>query len=219
MLRVLRKANQDLLQHLHVVALLLVLIASIVLICKSLWIKASAKWLNVNVTISLIDQPFNFLKSCIYGLLPLFDWTVGSRQEHIGWREGGGIKAPPDGNQTRVAASTVALYVGTLTTRLSVPKHHLFFISIHWCLKTFVARLQETWVVLRRRNALMSLMVGQKRDLSIFTEPEIFLPVLQLQTWAVVDGQAGESATLLFLPVPTLRHCEREALHVSVLVH
>ncbi len=29
--------------HLHVVALLLVLIASIVLICKSLWIKASAK--------------------------------------------------------------------------------------------------------------------------------------------------------------------------------
>ncbi len=28
-------------------ALLLVLIASIVLICKSLWIKASAKWLNV----------------------------------------------------------------------------------------------------------------------------------------------------------------------------
>ncbi len=63
----------------------------------------------------------------------------------------------------------------------------------------------------------MSLMVGQKRDLSIFTEPEIFLPVLRLQTWAVVDGQADESATLLFLPVPTLRH--RESLHVSVLVH
>ncbi len=32
-----------------IVLLLLVLIASIVLICKSLWIKASAKWLNVNL--------------------------------------------------------------------------------------------------------------------------------------------------------------------------
>ncbi len=29
----------------------IVLIASIVLICKSLWIKASAKWLNVNVCV------------------------------------------------------------------------------------------------------------------------------------------------------------------------
>ncbi len=33
------------------IALLLVLIASIALICKSLWIKASAKWLNVNIYI------------------------------------------------------------------------------------------------------------------------------------------------------------------------
>ncbi len=32
--------------HLHAVALLLVLIASIVLICKSLWIKVSAKGLK-----------------------------------------------------------------------------------------------------------------------------------------------------------------------------
>ncbi len=34
------KKNWDLLQHLRIIALLLVLIASIVLICKSLWIKA-----------------------------------------------------------------------------------------------------------------------------------------------------------------------------------
>ncbi len=31
------------------VVLILQLIASIVLICKSLWIKASAKWLNINI--------------------------------------------------------------------------------------------------------------------------------------------------------------------------
>ncbi len=40
--------NGDLLQHLRIIALLLVLIASIVLICKSLWIKASAKCLNIS---------------------------------------------------------------------------------------------------------------------------------------------------------------------------
>ncbi len=37
-------------QHLRIIALLLILIASIVLICKSLWIKASAKLLNVRCT-------------------------------------------------------------------------------------------------------------------------------------------------------------------------
>ncbi len=46
-----------------------------------------------------------------------------SQQVQVGhvdswWREGSGIgKGPRDGNQTRVAASTVALYVGALTTR------------------------------------------------------------------------------------------------------
>ncbi len=33
-----------------IIVVLLVLIASIVIICKSLWIKASAKWLNVMYT-------------------------------------------------------------------------------------------------------------------------------------------------------------------------
>ncbi len=48
--------------------------------------------------------------------------TVKSRQESIGWREGGGIgKGPRDGNQTRIAVSTDVLYVDALTTRLSVP--------------------------------------------------------------------------------------------------
>lgn len=54
------------------------------------------------------------------GFLPLFNRTVENRQESIGWRQGIG-KEPQDGNQTRVATSTVALYVDTLTTRLSVP--------------------------------------------------------------------------------------------------
>ncbi len=47
---------------LHVAALLLVLIASIVLICKLLWIKASAKWLNVNAILFCIKK----LKSFCY---------------------------------------------------------------------------------------------------------------------------------------------------------
>ncbi len=33
----------------HIIALLLVLIASIVLVCKSLWIKASAKLINLKI--------------------------------------------------------------------------------------------------------------------------------------------------------------------------
>ncbi len=42
--------------HLHIFALLLILNASIVLICKSLWIKASAKLLNVNVNVNYKDN-------------------------------------------------------------------------------------------------------------------------------------------------------------------
>ncbi len=49
-------ATLDLSQHLHIVALLLVLIASIVLICKSLWISVSAKWLNVNNTYTAVQK-------------------------------------------------------------------------------------------------------------------------------------------------------------------
>ncbi len=48
------KANWDL----HIIALLLILIASIVLICKSLWIKASAKC-NVNKILSAHRQQCN----------------------------------------------------------------------------------------------------------------------------------------------------------------
>ncbi len=42
-------------QEEDIVALLLVLIASIILICKSLWIKASAKWLNVKTHDSYLN--------------------------------------------------------------------------------------------------------------------------------------------------------------------
>ncbi len=53
--------------------------------------------------------------------MPLLDRTVENRQESIGSREGGVIgKGPRDGNRTRVTASTVALYVSILTTRLLV---------------------------------------------------------------------------------------------------
>ncbi len=52
----------------------------------------------------------------------LLDRTVESRQESIGGREGGGIgKGPRDRKQTQVAVSTVVLYIGALTTRLSAP--------------------------------------------------------------------------------------------------
>ncbi len=42
-------------------ALLLILICSIILICKSLWIKTSAEWLNVNVTVIFARFPFREL--------------------------------------------------------------------------------------------------------------------------------------------------------------
>ncbi len=56
--------------------------------------------------------------------MPLLDRTVENSQESIRWREGGVIgKGPRDGNRSRVATSTVALYVGTLTTRLTMYDH------------------------------------------------------------------------------------------------
>ncbi len=53
-------ANRDSSQHLDIIALLLDLIASIVHICKSLWIKTSAKWLNVNNKYSFT------IEKCLY---------------------------------------------------------------------------------------------------------------------------------------------------------
>ncbi len=38
---------------LFLAVLILQLIASVVLVCKSLWTKASAKWLDVNVKVSI----------------------------------------------------------------------------------------------------------------------------------------------------------------------
>ncbi len=44
-----KKAHQDLSQHLHIMAFMLILIACVVIICKLLRIKVSATCLNVNV--------------------------------------------------------------------------------------------------------------------------------------------------------------------------
>ncbi len=46
----------------------------------------------------------------------LLDRKVESRQESIGWREGGGIgRGPRDRNRTRVAVGTAVLYFGALS--------------------------------------------------------------------------------------------------------
>ncbi len=53
----------------NLIANQMILIASIVLICKSLWIKASAKWLNVNVLIRTVCLGKHHYRSCSYVLL------------------------------------------------------------------------------------------------------------------------------------------------------
>lgn len=51
--------------------------------------------------------------------MPFIDRTVGRQQKSTGRRDGSRIgKGPRDGNQTWVAVTTTALYVGTLTMRL-----------------------------------------------------------------------------------------------------
>ncbi len=59
---------QDLSQHLHNIAFLLVLIASVILICKSLWVKSSAKCLNVNVVVVVIIIITIITKTGLYSL-------------------------------------------------------------------------------------------------------------------------------------------------------
>ncbi len=68
------------------------------------------------------------------------------RQESIGWREGGGIsKGPRDGNRTWVTVSTVVLYVGALTTRLSASTQNIAFVRMYtFRIKSTESLINET---------------------------------------------------------------------------
>ncbi len=72
-------------------------------------------------------------------------------QESIGWRERSGIsKGPRGGNLTRVAVSTVALYVNTLTTWLSARTnfyylYYMQFILTRICVFAPSLMLTSNW--------------------------------------------------------------------------
>lgn len=55
------------------------------------------------------------------------DRTVETTGNHWEERGNGTDKGPRDGIRTRVAVSTVALYVDALTTKLLAPTHLLLF--------------------------------------------------------------------------------------------
>ncbi len=69
----------------YIYIITLILIASIVLICKSLWIKASAKWLNVMYIVFCSDQHSSVV--LINSVNPLFDmefcWLLDRKLEQL----------------------------------------------------------------------------------------------------------------------------------------